>query len=135
MANPSVSELAVTIALQEAQSGVFETNNDNRGPRVDQYQQLAGGLMGYAWCAMFVFWCFDQAAARPGVKNPMPRIYGATELELWAIREKKIVTTPALGDILIKEHRHAGLVTGPAKPDGTFPSVEGTTWAHSDFAH
>jgi hypothetical protein len=38
-------------------------------------------------------------------------------------------------DILIKEHRHAGLVTGPATPKGTFPSVEGNTWAHSDAAH
>ena len=39
------------------------------------------------------------------------------------------------GDVFVKESRHGGLVAGPAVPGGTFPSVEGNTWAKSDFAH
>ena len=136
MTTKSVPELAVEIALEEARRGVFETNNDNRGGRIDEYAKLAGpGMGGLAWCAMFVFWCFEQAATRSGAKNPMPRIFLASQLEVWGTRERKVVTTPALGDILIKEHRHAGLCTGPALPGGTFPSVEGNTWANTDFAH
>jgi hypothetical protein len=84
---------------------------------------------------VFVHWCFEQAAGRLGVQNPMPRIFGAAQLELWAIRERKMVASPARGDILIKEHRHAGLVAGPVTASGTFPSLEGNTWANSDFAH
>jgi hypothetical protein len=34
MANTTVSELAVAIALQEAAAGVFERANDNRGDRI-----------------------------------------------------------------------------------------------------
>ena len=131
----SIQEVAVAIGLAEAKRGVFEKNNDNRGDDVDEYEKLAGVGMGQAWCAMFVFWCYDKAAAQLRVKNPMPRIFGASQLEAWGVREKKLATLPALGDILIKEHRHAGLVTGPMVAGGTFPSVEGNTWANSDFAH
>lgn len=134
MAKPSVAEMAVSVALEEAERGVYERGNDNRGERVDEYEKLAG-MQGEAWCAMFVFWCYEQAAARLGLKNPMPRIFGAAQLEVWGVRERKMVTAPAAGDILIREHRHAGLVTGPALRNGTFPSVEGNTWAKSDFAH
>lgn len=132
---PSIAEVAVQVALEEARRGVFETNNDNRGPRIDEYQKLANGVLGEKYCAKFVYWCFEQAAARTQGKNPMPPIFGAAELERWGQKENKMVTAPALGDILIKEHRHAGLVTGPGVSAGTFPSVEGNTWANTDFAH
>lgn len=125
MDTPSLAELAVTVALEEAQRGVCERDNDNRGERVDEYEKLAR-MEGQAWCAMFVFWCYEQAAGRLGLKNPMPRIFGASQLESWGVREKKVVPVPAVGDVLIKEHRHAGLVTGPALANGTFASVEGT---------
>jgi hypothetical protein len=130
----TISELAVSTALGEAVQGIFETANDNRGPRVDEYQSTSG-VLGQAWCVKFVYWCFEQAAGRLGMKNPMPRIFAVAQFEIWATREKKLVTTPALGDVLIKEHRHAGLVTGPPLSVGTFPSVEGNTWANADFAH
>lgn len=55
MANPSVSELAVTIALQEAAAGVFERANDNRGDRVDEYQRSTSGVLGEAWRMKFVY--------------------------------------------------------------------------------
>lgn len=131
----TIQEAAVAIGLAEAKRGVFETNNDNRGPDVDGYAQLAQMPVGLAWCAMFVFYCYEKAAAQLRLKNPMPRIYGAAQLESWGVAQKKMVTSPLVGDILIKQHRHAGLVIGPPTAKGTFPSVEGNTWAHSDAAH
>jgi hypothetical protein len=83
----------------------------------------------------FVYWCFEQAARRLNAKNPMPAIFGAAQLQSWATAAKKLVATPALGDVFVKESRHGGLVTGPPIASGTFPSVEGNTWAKSDFAH
>lgn len=131
----TLAELAVAIALEEAQRGVFENANDNRGDVVDQYQRATNGVLGQAWCVKFVYWCFDQAAGRLRVKNPLPKIFLAAQFELWGIHEGKVVTIPALGDILIKEHRHAGLVTGAPLSGGKVPSVEGNTWANTDKAH
>jgi hypothetical protein len=54
MAN-TVAELAVEIALQEAAAGVFERENDNRGDRIDEYQQSTSGRLGEAWCLKFVY--------------------------------------------------------------------------------
>jgi hypothetical protein len=102
MAGKSVAEVAVEIALEEAKQGVFETANNNRGPRIDEYQRAANNTLGQAWCAKFVFWCFEQASKRTGVSNPLPKIWGAGQLESWAISQKKTVTTPALGDVFIK---------------------------------
>jgi hypothetical protein len=84
MARPTLAELAVTIALEEARRGVFENANDNRGPRVDEYQQTTSGVLGEAWCVKFVYWCFEQASGRLGAKNPMPKIFGAAQFEQWA---------------------------------------------------
>lgn len=109
MAGRSVAEVAVEIALAEAKQGVFEAANNNRGPRIDEYQKLANSTLGQAWCAKFVFWCFEQAALKMGVTNPLPRIFGAGQLEAWAIAQKKTVPIPTLGDVLVKEHRHVGL--------------------------
>ena len=55
MAGRSVAEVAVEIALDEARRGVFETANNNRGPRIDEYQTLANKTLGEKWCAKFVF--------------------------------------------------------------------------------
>lgn len=125
MANPSVAELAVTIALQEAAAGVFERANDNRGDRIDEYQQSTSGVLGEAWCMKFVYWCFEQAARRLSTRNPMPVIFGAAQFEGWARTSKKLVTSPALGDVFVKESRHGGIVTGPSIASGTFPSAGG----------
>ena len=66
----SIQELAVAIGLGQAKRGVFETNNDNRGPAVDGYAQLAQMPVGLAWCAMFVFFCYCEA--QRGADNPGP---------------------------------------------------------------
>ena len=79
---PSIAELAVSIALAEAKAGVFETANDNRGPRVDLYATGANGVLGEAWCVKFVYWCFAQAAAKMLVTNPMPKIFAAKQLKI-----------------------------------------------------
>lgn len=130
-----VSELAAEIALGEVARGVFEKNNDNRGERVDEYQNTANGVLGQAWCAKFVYWCFEQAAAELSVKNPMPKIFLVRQFEMWAVREKKITDKPQLGDVLILEHRHLGIISGSPNATGQVPSIEGNTWGGTTFAN
>jgi len=79
--------------------------------------------------AKFTYWCFVQAALQMKVANPFPRIFGARELEKWGIKEKRTVVDPMRGDVLVKLHRHVGIVTGPTiQPKGIVPSVEGNTF-------
>ena len=136
-----VAALAVKIALVEAEQGVYETGdknhepNDNYGPKVDVYQQAANQTLGQAWCAKFVFWCFQQAALQLKATNPFPRIFGASQLERWGKKESRMVADPRSGDVLVKGHKHVGLVTGPALESGIVPSVEGNTWAKTDYDH
>lgn len=42
--------------------GVREQGGANRGERVEAYLASVGLGSGYAWCAAFVSWCFQQAA-------------------------------------------------------------------------
>jgi hypothetical protein len=122
-----VAAEAVKIALAEADRGVFENDNDNRGPRVDEYQ-LVGGTLGQPWCGKFVCWCFQQAALKLGFPNPFPRIFAAGPLEKWGEQKKRLVVKPQRGNVLIWKHRHVALVTGSALDNGIVPSVEGNTW-------
>jgi hypothetical protein len=96
---------------------------------------VANNAVGQKWCAKFVDWCFEQAANRLGIGNPFPRIFGAGELEAWAIRENKLMTMPALGDVFVKSHRHVGLVAADTVTGGKFQSVEGNTWAGTTFGN
>jgi hypothetical protein len=123
-----VAAEAVKIALAEEAQGVFENDNDNRGPRVDEYQAV-GGTLGQPWCAKFAYWCFQQAALKLGCSNPFPRIFAAGPLEKWGGEKKRLVVTPQRGNVLVWKHRHVALVTGPALDNGIVPSVEGNTWA------
>jgi hypothetical protein len=68
-----------------------------------------------------------------GIDNPFPRIFGAAELEGWAVRQRRLETTPGLGDVFVKEHRHVGLVASDGVTGATFRSVEGNTWASTTF--
>ncbi len=54
------------------QLGVMEEPpGSNKGPMVDQYLASVGLPPGLFWCAAFVYWVFDKAAATSGKKNPL----------------------------------------------------------------
>lgn len=72
MAADTVAQLAVEIALEEANRGVFENANDNRGSRIDEYQRLANSTVGQKWCAKFVYWVLRSGREAPGRPQPIP---------------------------------------------------------------
>lgn len=47
--------------IYTAEIGVLEKTNRNDGERIGQYLRYTGLGEGYAWCAAFVSWCFNQA--------------------------------------------------------------------------
>ena len=72
---PAGSLLHTVLEIAADQIGEREVPlGSNRGPMVDQYlQSVSAGLLGNPWCMAFVYWCFEQAAARQGVPNPAPK--------------------------------------------------------------
>lgn len=81
--------LGAALAAARSQIGVRETiGQPNRGPEVDSYIRCCGldpekadPGQGYAWCAAFVYWCFEQAAKKTGRENPVPKTAGV--MSLW----------------------------------------------------
>jgi peptidoglycan hydrolase-like protein with peptidoglycan-binding domain len=50
-----------------------EPAGSNRGRRVEQYQRSVGLGRGNPWCVAFVYWCFEAAAQKQGIPNPMEK--------------------------------------------------------------
>lgn len=76
---------ALKIAQAEQAAEVREVRPPmNRGPRVDEYQTRTGlklktGADGFAWCACFLYWCFDEAAKKLSRKNPVIKTAGCQD--------------------------------------------------------
>jgi hypothetical protein len=93
-AEPTISDATASLAADAlevavAEIGVLEEPlHSNRGRRVDEYVRAAGldPAGRHPWCVAFVYWCFEQAAARSGRKNPLPRTAGV--LKHWASAQK-----------------------------------------------
>jgi hypothetical protein len=147
--NPITSTQAGTAlqqqVLQEASSqiGVMEVPlGSNRGPQVDQYLRSVGldpSTGSFAWCAAFVYFCFQQSAAQLNVANPA--IKDAGVLDCWNKAGKTSVHRIAASEathapVLVKPGMVFLLKTGAAtghmglieKIEGEiFTTIEGNT--------
>ena len=63
---PAFGDLVVRAA--EAEIGLHEVGDTNRGPSIDKFFAAALMAPGEAWCACFCCWCAEQAAHRIGVE-------------------------------------------------------------------
>ncbi len=72
---PNTETLAIT-ALQTAQGQIGQSENpkgSNSGPMVNEYLRAVGMTPGYAWCQAFVYWCYEVAAKKLNLVNPLIR--------------------------------------------------------------
>ena len=97
--------IALVMQFAVSQNGVMEDPKmgNNRGPQVDKYIQSVGlnpagnPPLGYAWCAAFVYWCYQQAALQLNLKNPCVKTAGVQHH--WdTTTGKKILAADALAD-------------------------------------
>lgn len=80
---PAVGLLGKAIEIALSKVGVMEDPlGSNDGPEVRQFLASVGLGPGNAWCAAFVYWVFNHAAAELGVANPCPRTGGV--IDMWA---------------------------------------------------
>jgi hypothetical protein len=138
------SLLAKTLAIARLQIGVMEQPpGSNRGPEVDEYVRRVGLSPSgrFAWCAAFVYFCFDEAAAAQGQVNPVVKTAGV--LDHWESAGRRgiprstgamAVQDPTLvqpGHIFIIDTGapggggHTGLVVAVA--NGKLVTIEGNT--------
>jgi hypothetical protein len=64
----------------------------NRGRRVEEYLRSVYTGAGNAWCAAFVYWCYEQASAGLNRVNPLVRTAGC--MQHW-LHTKGLKTTAA----------------------------------------
>jgi hypothetical protein len=123
---------ATTLALRalevaRTQLGVREATGHNDGAAVESYLRSVGLGKGYAWCASFIYWCFNQAAKALGVSNPLAQTGGV--LDHLAKTHGQIVHTPQVGDIFIMDFGEGKGHTGIVKEvrGNMIVTVEGNT--------
>ncbi len=88
-AGPPDRLLGEALGVAAGELGVLEEPpGSDRGPRVDEYLRTVGlnpSEGSFAWCAAFVYWCFEQAARAEGRSNPVIRTAGV--LDHWRMAE------------------------------------------------
>ncbi|MES2774738.1 MAG: CHAP domain-containing protein [Bacteroidota bacterium] len=134
---PKTVGLTDVIAIATQEVGTQEEPlNSNRGPRVEEYLASTGLGGGFAWCAAFVYWCFDTAAKNAGKKNPLVKTAGV--MRSWNENKGKKIpaveakNNPALikpGHIFVMDYGgglgHTGIVVSVS--GGFINTIEGNT--------
>lgn len=127
------------VSLAEGEVGTLEEpRNSNKGPRIQEYQDadwLPG--TGYAWCASFICWLYQEAQKTINFPWQRPRTAGAWDLERWAVEQGLLVFDPndgiedmppiLPGDITIFDFSHVGICSSTTRSADTITTVEGNT--------
>lgn len=142
--------------LYDSQVGVREIGGANTGPHVDMYLESVDLGPGYAWCAAFVSWCFQNAGVKAPISGWVPS---------YALKQKRIhhrgkfqIRKPQQGDVFLIWYRklnrpaHMGFIdewgkkwiitvegntndNGSREGDGVYRKrrLKKQIWAVSDF--
>lgn len=90
------------------------------------------GLNGYAWCAMFVSWCFDKSGTPLGYVDDAKGFRYCPSAYLYWKNSNQLTKTPQPGDIVLFDWEgdgrsdHTGIFVKD-NGDGTFTAIEGNT--------
>lgn len=132
-----IAMLALEIA--KGQVGQREVpHNSNRGPMVDKYLAAVGLKPGYPWCQAFVNYCYEEAAKRLGLPEPVVNTGGVLDcwnrtkpdLKIPVAMLRKVPELLLPGDHFImkigtKGAGHTGIVVSANR--GVMTTIEGNT--------
>jgi len=68
---------------------------------VNEYLKVVGLNPGYAWCQAFVYWCYNEAANKAGVSNPMVKTAGV--YDCWNRTANSYGTSKLLKALIVKQ--------------------------------
>lgn len=111
------------LAIAERELGAREVPwGSNKGPRVERYQaatHLAG--TGWAWCAAFVEFCWEEAGLTDHPADP------STWIMFQRAKARGEVSGPTPGGAIIWPGTHTGLVVAVDRARGVVHTIEGNT--------
>jgi peptidoglycan hydrolase-like protein with peptidoglycan-binding domain len=119
--------LEAVLAIAEKEVGTREEPlGSNWGPKVQAYLSRAGVPFAAAWCAAFVYWCFDEAAAAAGIANPVFKTAGVM-LHWNKTAGKKILAKDAINNPALIKPGHIFMMSfgGGLGHTGIVKSVNG----------
>lgn len=127
----SVSCVGETCVKQvyTTQIGVREATGKNDGKEVEMYLRNAGLGKGYAWCAAFVKWCFNQCGITPPISAWSPSCHNRNNVVMMYGRYQK---KPIAGDVFtiwnikLKRIAHTGFFHRQINST-IYETVEGNT--------
>ena len=129
--------MAVENALYEMSQNVQVVGAEDRGPRIDRYENHAhSGLRqgptdpGREWCGMFIWWCYSQAARFCGQTLPFiaTDLWSGNRLVHWSRSHPEAVVLSGdvmPGDIYVAPSFHIGMVLATMPDPGLFKSIDG----------
>lgn len=112
-----------------SQLGVREATGNNDGKEVEMYLRNAGLGKGYAWCAAFVKWCFNQCGITPPINAYSPTCHNRNNVVMMYGKYSK---EPKGGDVFtiynlrLKRISHTGFFDKKIN-ETFFQTVEGNT--------
>lgn len=116
---------------------VRESNQQNRGIRVEAIQHWSSGQFGDSWCCEWATMMLDLAC---NGQSPIPRLQACEDVYSLALEKHWISDTPSVGDLVLSidpatnHAHHIGIVTatnpltsiaGNTSPDGVNSDGDG----------
>ena len=117
--NPSV--------LYEKTAGAGKDNFTKYAKEMDELNVYNGPKQGYAWCNVFLDWCFVQAFGVDRTRNLLIGFSaGCTQDYNWFKSKGQIVNNPVKGDLVFfGDTSHVGIIE--EVKDGKIYTIEGNT--------
>lgn len=112
-----------------SQVGVREKTGKNDGPEVESYLKAVGLGKGYAWCAAFVKWCFDQTGIKTTITAWSPSAHNSKNI---VYHKSSFFKEPQSGDVFtiyypsLKRIGHTGFFYERVS-EKIYKTVEGNT--------
>lgn len=131
--------VALGFAAAEADHAVREAGGPNTGPRIRKYLANVDPPINVAapWCAAFVQYCADRAAALAGAPNPLDAVKLEAYVQSyheWAKKAGAIVPPEKAepGDLVLYDFHgtrwdHIGILVVRPDADSWFRAIEGNT--------
>lgn len=91
----NIGEVVLRVAAEQV-GQQEKPKGSNRGPMVDEYLKAVGLTPGYAWCAAFVYWCYQQATTIMGIQNTAVKTAGVRDCWNRTLPKWKLLKTDAI---------------------------------------
>lgn len=120
--------MSLVVSVAEKEIGTVEVPANSNKTKYGKWF----GLDGFAWCGMFVSWCYAQAGKQLPKIGYLKGFAGCQTAYAYFVKNGWLVSTPQPGDIVLfdwngdKRYDHTGIFVKKIDSDH-FETIEGNT--------